>query len=579
MRKSALLLVSIAVLLVFIVPMAAQDTDVAPGEGTPIIEPNFGSDINTLNPIIVQDGPSRTVINRIFPLLVNYDPFSLAWEPGAARGLAESWEISEDGLTYTFTLNQNYVWNDGIPVTAADVVYFWEISEIEGVSPNASFVSDVENMTALDDYTLEVVFTQQTCTAIDTLAPVYAVPRHQFEELFGDDYTAMTDSVFNLDMPVSGLDFQFANYRPGEQVTLLAYQDYPDSYVDGGVIPQGYIYKTVTDQVVQMEQFFAGELTWIPSVPQAFQEEVRNRAEAGEFQMVEYPATSIRFLAFNLADPTNPQPAFDEDGNALDQGNHPILGDVRVRQALAYAMEFEPINQGAFFGNARPVASHVLPTSWAYTDELNLYEFDPVLAGELLDEAGFTDEDGDGIRECNGCQYAEEGTPLSFRLGTNSGNVSQEALYTILQDQWGAIGADVELQILDFNALVEELTGQTYDAIGLFWGFSVPDNPDVELSDTFTPSADVLGSGFNTTSYNNERVNELVEQARTLPGCDTAERAALYQEAFAELNHDLPWLWISTSVVMSTAQADLQNWDPQAGYSRWNIDGWAAEPR
>ncbi len=578
MRKSALLLTLLLALTFVVIPILAQDTDIQPGEGAPIIEPNFGSDINTLNPIIVQDGPSRTVINRIFPLLVNFDPFTLAWEPGTPRGLAESWTISDDGLTYTFELDSGYMWNDGTPVTADDVVYFWEISEIEGVSPNGSFVNDVESMTAVDDYTLEVVFTQQTCTAIDTLAPVYAVPRHQYEALFGDDYSAMADSEFNLDMPVSGLDFQFANYRPGEQITLLAFQDYPDAFA-GGVIPEGYIYKTITDQVVQMEQFFAGELTWLPSVPQAFQDEVRERAEAGEFQIVENPATSIRFLAFNLADPTNPQPAFDEDGNAIDQGHHPVLGDVRVRQALAYAMEFEPINQGAFFGNSQPMGSHVLPTSWAYTDQLNLYEYNVEEAERLLDEAGFTDEDGDGIRECNGCLYAEQGTPLSFRLGTNSGNVSQEAMYTILQDQWSEVGVDVELQILDFNALVDELTGQTYDAIGLFWGFSVPDNPDVELSDTFTPSADVLGSGFNTSSYNNARVNELVQQARTLPGCDTAERAALYQEAFMELNHDLPWLWISTSIVMSAAQPDLQNWDPQAGYSRWNMDGWAAEQR
>lgn len=577
MRKVSILMLFTLALLVLAVPAMAQ-TNIAPGEGAPIIEPNFGSDINTMNPIIVQDGPSGRVINRIFPLLVNYDPFSLAWTPGTPRGLAENWTIADDGVTYTFELSDEYSWNDGTPVTAHDVVYFWEISEIEGVSPNSSFVNNVESMTALDDYTLEIVFTEENCTAIDTLLPVYAVPRHQFEAMFGDDYEAMADSEFNLDMPVSGLDFQFSNFRPGEQVTLLAFQDYPDS-VEGGVIPAGFIFKTITDQVVQMEQFFNGDITWIPSVPQSFQDEVRERAANGEFQIVENPATSLRFLAFNLADPTNPQPAFDEDGNPLEQGHHPILGDVRVRQALAYAMEFEPINDGAFFGNARPLASHVLPTSWAFTDDLNYYEYNAELAGQLLDEAGFTDEDGDGIRECHGCMYAEEGTPLSFRLGTNSGNVSQEALYTILQDQWADVGVDVDLQILDFNALVEELTGQTFDAIGLFWGFNVPDNPDVELTDTFMPGADVLGSGFNATSYNNPRVNELVEQARTLPGCDVEERAALYQEAFAELNHDLPWLWINTSVVMSAAQADLENWDPQPGYGRWNMDGWAAEQR
>jgi ABC-type transport system substrate-binding protein len=146
-----------------------------------------------------------------------------------------------------------------------------------------------------------------------------------------------------------------------------------------------------------------------------------------------------------------------------------------------------------------------------------------------------------------------------------------------LQDQWAEIGVDAQLQILDFNLLVDQLTGQTYDAIGIFWGFNVPDNPDVELTDTFLPGADVLGSGFNTTSYNNPIVNEVTEKARTLPGCDVEERAALYKQAFAELNNDLPWLWISTSTVMSAAQADLENWEPLPGSSRWNLDGWAKE--
>lgn len=576
--KTAFKLMIVMCLCVLGGTVLSQDAPLGFAEGDPIIEPNFGDDIKTLNPIIVADGPSGNVIARLFPLLIQFNPFSLAWTEGEPRGLAESWTISDDGRVYTFNLSDEYYWNDGTPVTTADILWFWNATIDESTNSNNQLLIDqVESMVAVDDYTLEVTFKQASCTALDTLGPVTAVPAHAFEEWFGTDFAAMEDSPYNLDMPVSGLDFSFDNFRPGEQVTLRAYESYP-APVNGSVIPAGYIYKTVTDQVVQMEQFYAGDLTWISSVPQSFMDEVRTRADSGEFQIFEAPANTIRFLSFNLADPMNPQSAVDDDGNALDQGVHPILGDKRVRQALAMAMNYEEINEGAFFGNGVQVASHVLPTSWAYSSDLAPYAFDPDAAQALLDEAGWIDEDGDGIRECHGCETAEEGTPLSFKLETNAGNVSQEALYTILQDQWSQIGVDAQVSFLDFNILVDSLLAQNYDAIGLFWNFSIPANPD-DTTDVFTPSADVIGSGFNTGSYNNPRVTEILDEARTLPGCDLDARRTLYQEMYEILADELPWLWISTSTVMSAAQGNLENWDPQAGYSRWNIDAWTSQPQ
>lgn len=568
----------VAALLALILPALAQDD--APlgfGEGAPIVEPNFGSDIATLNPIISQDGSSNRVIARIFPRLIVWDPFTAAWTPNTDGAVAEDWTISEDNTVYTFTLKDDYVWSDGTQVTAQDFVFFWEISEIDGVSPNTDFVSQVASMEAIDDFTLQVTFEEAVCTALDALNPVRAVPAHAFAEAFGDDYENMEDADANLNMPVSGHEFVFANYRAGEQVATVANLGYPDSFYDTGVIPAGYIYKTVTDQVVQMEQFFAGDITVVSSVPDAFKDEVRARAADGEFQIYEAPSVSIRFLSLNLADPENPQPAFDADGNALDQGNHPILGDIRVRQAMAHAVNYDAVNQGVFFGSGVQTSSMVLPQSWANPGDIAPFPYDLERAGELLDEAGFTDADGDGIRECNGCLYAEEGTPLSIEVGTNAGNVSQEALYTILQDEWEQIGFNIDLQFLDFNTLVDNLTAQTYDALGVFWSFNTPDNPDAELTGVFLPESDVLGSGFNSGSYNNPEVTRLVEEARTLPGCDTDERAALYGEAFRILADELPWLFLSGSDVTSTAQANLENWDPAPAAFRWNITGWTAE--
>lgn len=561
--------VILALLGLLTVPAVAQPE---PGSGDPIIEPNFGDDIKTLNPIIVQDGPSNDVIARIYPELLGINPDTVGWEAGADDSIAVGWDISEDGKTYTFHLRDDWFWSDGTPLTARDFIWFYEAVVGGADSPLSSMRDNVASMEAPDDYTLVIHFNEADCTALDTLNGFKPVPAHVFSEVFGTDYANMADNDYNLNPTVTAGAFTFLNFRPGEQVTVVANQQYPDAKL-GGVIPEGWIYKTVTDQTVQMEQFYAGEIDYVDSVPEAYETEIKERAANGEFQTYEGLATTIRFLAFNLADPTNPQPGLDEAGNPIDQGHHPILGDVRVRQALHYAIDFDAVNQGAFFGSDFQVAAFSRPQSWALNTDLAPYPYDVERAAALLEEAGWTDQDGDGVRECHGCLYAEEGTPLAFNVATNQGNTSQEALYTIIQDQWAEVGVDVEVEFLDFNNLVDQLTGQTYDAIGLFWGFSTPDNPN-DTRDVFTPQADVPGSGFGVSSYNNERVNELLEQARTLPGCDQAARAELYKEVQSILHEDVPWMLISTSYVLQVAQPDIEGWGPKPGGSRWNIDAW-----
>ena len=563
----ASLLVVIAML---IAPAAAQDM----GSGGPIIEPNFGDDPTTFNPIIANDGTSYDVINRMFPDFIGVDSATVQYLGGAKGALVSSWDIADDGITYTFHLRDDMVWSDGVPITAGDVTWFLDaVLSGETSTPRQELSNRVESYEVVDDHTLTIVFNEANCTLIDTLSPVYPVPAHIYEEAYGDDYAGMDENDYNLNPGVTGGEtFVFSNFRPGEQTTLLANSDFADAEL-GAVIPQGWVFKIVTDQVVQMEQFFAGDLSFVASVPQANRDDVKARGAAGEFQTFLTPAGTIRFLSLNLADPSNPQDGLDEDGNVIDQGHHPILGDVRVRQALNYGMNFDEVNEGAFFNTGVPVASHVRPTDWSFPAGLEPYPFDPDTAMALLDEAGFTDSDGDGVRECNGCQHAEAGAPLALTLKTNAGNTSQEALYTILQDQWNELGFQINLEFVEFGTLISEFTAQTYDAIGVFWGLGTPANPN-GIADIFLPEADVLGAGYNTQSYNNPRLNQLIEEARNLPGCDIETRKAMYGEAYQILRDDSPWIWISTGNVLLAAQTNIENWAPRAGGSRWNIDAW-----
>jgi peptide/nickel transport system substrate-binding protein len=588
-KLTRVILVSLttALLLALSIPVIAQEGEQpGPGEGEAIISPNFGADVATLNPFLSNDGTSNTVIIRLYPSFIGIDPDTAYFAEGAAGALVTGWDISEDGRTYTFTLRDDWAWSDGTPITSADVVYAWEVLTNPDVNVSGSYsnlVENAESVTAIDDYTVEVVFTDAVCTSLDDAAIIPIVPSHIFREQFPNP-ADMNDSAFNLTAPVTANAFQFLDFAPGEQVTLVADPNYPDAYA-GYVIPEGWIFKNVADQTIQVEQFLAGQLT-LMAVPAARQQELTDLVNAGELQGVERIPLSTRFISLNIGDPNNPQPGADEEGNPIDQGIHPIFGDVRVRQALNYAMEFEAINESAFFGFGIQGATHSTPNSWAYPQELEPYPYDTAQAEALLEEAGWVDTDGDGIRNCQNCLYATEvdpsfeGSPLEFELLTNAGNTSQEALGTILQDQWGQVGFQVNFQPIDFNVLVDTLTAQTYDAIMIFWGFSFPDNPD-DTAANFTLSADVPGEGFNTQSYYNPRVEELLDQARTLPGCDQAERAELYQEVFQILHEETPWIWVGSARALTVVQPWVEGFDPRPAYdaraATWNEDAWVVD--
>jgi peptide/nickel transport system substrate-binding protein len=575
-RLSKILLVAgaLAAVALAVVPVIGQDEGPGPGGGGVIIEPNLGGDVATLNPLLSNDQASNDVIYRLYAGLVGYDPATQIIQPGVANNLTESWEVSEDGLSYTFHMRDDYFWTDGTPVTSADYKYAFDAIASGVVDTPLGYVLDViESVDAPDPYTVVVHFHAVDCVAIQNVGYVIPVPAHVFTELFGDDFSAMNDSDYNIAPTVTSSAFSFGEFRPGEQVSVVANQAFPDADL-GYVAPEGWIYKNVADQTAMLEQFLAGDVHYT-LVQQARQEEFRQLADERGFQIFEYPDTGFVFMAMNSADPENPQNGLDENGEAIDQGHHPLFGDVRVRQALVMALDRNAILEGAANGEGALMATHANPTSWSYNADIEPWPYDVEAALALLAEAGWVDHDDDPSTPlvAQGAPYAEDGTEFRFELATNAGNQVREAAGTIIQDQLSQIGIAVDFQAIDFNVLVDEFVGQTFDAIILGWGFSFPDNPD-DPAANFTPQNDIVGSGFNATSYNNPEVTRLLEEARTVPGCDPEERAPLYFQSQQILRDEVPWMWLWQPNIMWVAQPNLMNWDPFPGHYeqiRWNL--------
>ena len=559
----------IFLLLALLFPVSSVfSQEVAPGEGLPIIEGNISGSINigSLNPLRCNATDCGLINSLMFPSLIGINPESGYYAPMGRNGLVKDWQISEDGLEYTFNLRDDVFWTDGEQVNADDVVFtFGAIlsNEIES-SYSAALLDSIKGIKKVDEFTVEASLQSTSCTALNNLSS-QIIPEHVFT-----DFADMVDHNFDRNPSVSSGIFKFGQLTAGERITLLANQDY--AFAEA-VYPQGYIFVDAPNSSVAFERFLAGEFNIIgstPGVPTENRAALRERKD--DFQLAEWASSRWTYIGLNVADPTNPQPAFDEAGKRIDQGEHPLFGDRNVRRALQHAINVQDIINGALFGEAVQMASAELPNSWALNPDLAPIPFDPSIAANMLDAAGFPLNDK-GLREATEeALFAEAGTPFKFELIVPNGTEEFSRIGTLVQDQLRELGITVVINSVDFNTAIGLISSQGYEAYLLGWVNGFPVDPD--LSFIFSAESDNPPYGFNNTSYYNGELFDLIQAARTLPGCDQAERADLYHEIQAILQHDQPYLWLFAHKVMAAASNGMTNFDPLPQQVYWNVENW-----
>jgi peptide/nickel transport system substrate-binding protein len=254
------------------------------------------------------------------------------------------------------------------------------------------------------------------------------------------------------------------------------------------------------------------------------------------------------------------------------------LVDVRVRQAIAHAVDRQALIDKARFGQGLPLYANVLPSvPWAYNTDLEPRAYDPEAAGQLLDQAGWAMDDASGVRTKNGI-------PLKLRLHTNAGNYVREAMADLIRGQLAQVGIEVEVVLLDWYTLLDVLFGQTFDMVLLGVSDLGTDPDDLSLwaaaNDTplgsIAPPGDELlqGGRRNFVSYYNPELESWLLQARSMPDCDLDQRAALYRRAQATLLEDAPYLWIAVPRTVVALQSRLGGANPGPWSVWYNVHEW-----
>ena len=434
------------------------------------------SDPLTFNLAIANDASSSGVLGYLFEGLTEVSWLTNEVEPS----LAESWENSADGLTWTFRLRQDVRWHDGEPFTAADVEFTFNQIIYNDDIPASSrpaftyrFLNEADewevaemSVALVDDFTVQFVLPVPFAPFLRAMGTAI-YPKHILEQ-------AVVDGVFvetwGLETPPAEIigtgPFTIESYEPAERVVLQRNPNYWLTDDAGEQLPylDSVVHVIVPDIEAELAAFRSGESDLYGVPGKEFAELYPLQQEENFTIHRRGPAFGTTFLVFNQNAGTNP-----ETGEPYVAAEKLAwFTNTQFRQAIAHAIDRDTLIEEVFDGLGYPQWASISPSAGNFHNpDVRQYPYDVAEANRLLDDLGWVDQDGDGFRE------DADGNAIVFTAATNEGNDIRTEVLARIRENLHAVGIDARVSILPFGDLVGQLTA-TYDweaiVIGLTGG-------------------------------------------------------------------------------------------------------------
>ena len=463
-------------------------------------------------------GLYNILINKVvYSPLVRYDLETL--QP--VGDLAESWELSEDGRTYTFALRRNVTWHDGEPFDAEDVVFTMEL----WIDPDVPYYLArnfrlVESVEAVDSHTVAVTLARPQPAFPVLLGYNTAIlPEHLLGDLTPEELTNPRDFLSN---PVGTGPFKFDEYSAGSFVRVVR----NDDYHAGPAALDAMVFRIVPDSNSQLALLQSGQLDLVVIEP--FQlASVENNSSV---RIQSMPITRHEFIALN---------------NGV-----PALGDPNVRRALTMALDREQLLNTVFAGRGSVATGPFPPTmAWARDASITPLPFDPEEAARLLEEAGWT-LGSDGVRE-------KDGEDLSFTVLYDPANPTRARTALIAQQQWSEIGVQVDFETSEYRPIVARIRQSP---------------PDYEINPNYLitpPDPDGVANFYlsdsraNSWAFKNEELDGVLNAGATT--IDSDERADHYRQAQQIIHAQQPNVFTVYPDEIQALGSEVRSF-PLAGY-------------
>lgn len=474
------------------------------------------SDVDSLNPFTGVLAESYEIFQLQYATLMQ--PSSADFTP--APGLAESWEESADGKTWTYTLRPDLVWSDGTPLTANDVAYtFNRILEGRYEQRNyGNYVRNITSVEATDDRT--VVMTVRAPSPIMERLAVYILPEHVWSGVDAKAVKSFANEPEGEPLVGSG-PFLVAERRTGQFIRLIA----NDSYYAGRPKVDELVFRIYNNPDALGQALIKGEVDFATGLTA----DVFSTLE-GQEGITTYAGDYSGFneLAFNMGAAT-------ADSKPIGDGN-PHLQDQQVRLAISHAIDRQQMVDKILNGYGTPGSTIIPPLYTTLHIDPGTQTYDPALANQILDDAGYA-MGPDGVR------VGPDGVPMKYRLFVRTDSDSSVKSGEYFKSYLAAIGIEAEIKPVDENALFEIIGRGEFDMFE--WGWVVEPDPDYQLS-TFTCAKRSYEDGgeiyadLSDSFYCNEEYDQLY--AAQSEETDQAARADIVKQMQQILYDAVPYV-------------------------------------
>jgi len=468
----------------------------------------------------------------------DYYPILLTEIPTVENG-----GLSEDSLTWTLHLRDDVTWHDGQPFTSADVKFTYDMIMLEGTDVTSRVGwSSIESCETPDDQTVVFNFSEVDAPFIWRLTSVQILPEHILTGLTAEEFNA--HEWFRA--PVGTGPFMFKEWVSGDHITLVKNPNY---FVEGQPYLDEIVYRVVPDANTLLNMTETGEV------------HVQFRVQDDLAELLDGMDHVDRITVQSLT-----------PWLIWINNNHPLFKDVRTRQALAYGFDKEIINEKVFRGLSEPADGAISPQLWAYNPDIKKFRYDPEKAKTLLEEVGWKDEDGDGIREAHGVEGVEDGTPFEFETANIPGEQIRVQLLSLVHAQWKDIGIAAEINLVDVGTMFGDMhPNNNFETSYSYIGRYV--DPDIG---SLYLDRDKFNNKNNYVGFSDPKVDELIVASQQT--ADQAKRTEYLQEAQALIAEQVPQLFIGWRANTTAVNKKVQGYKPAPGYNElWNVAEWSLE--
>ncbi|MGX6444714.1 ABC transporter substrate-binding protein [Neobacillus sp. K501] len=472
-----------------------------------------GGDSTSLDPITTTEGETFKVTENIFETLLQYGDQDTTVNPG----LAEEWEVSEDGLTYTFKLRQGVKFHDGTDFNAEAVVFnfnrwmngnadsFPYYSMFGGYKGEEGHV--IKEVTAVDEHTVKFVLTRPQAPFLKNLAmSPFGIASPAAVEKFGDKFR---------ENPVGTGPFKFVEWKQNDTITL---EKNPEYWQEGLPKLNKVIFRVIPENTARLNALSNGEIDVMDGLNNSDEATVTSNAN---LQVIERPSMNVGYIGL-----TTTRKPFD---NKL------------VRQAINHAVDKKSIIKAFYGGKAEEAVNPMPPSIEGYNDAIEPYPYDLEKAKALLAEAGYAD----------GFEIDLWAMPVARPYMPEAQKVAE-----VIQESLSKIGVTAKIQSVDWATYLDKAAKGEFDMFMLGW---TGDNGDADNFIYTLLDKDSIGSN-NYSHYSSDELHDVLIQAQT--ESEPAKRNELYKKAQEIVHEDAPWVPLVHSTPLLAAGKDVTNYLP-----------------